>query len=131
MNRDGSNTSIWQHGMPDYKLKTEKNNLAKTFDALVVGGGITGITTGLLLQKEGKSVMIAEAQNIGFGTTGGTTAHLNSFLETPFAEIRRNFGEKNAQLAARAIRQSLELIKKNVLEYSIDCGYKELPGYLY
>jgi hypothetical protein len=27
--------------------------------------------------------------------------------------------------------QALELIKRNVQEYNIDCGYKELPGYLY
>lgn len=131
MKRDGNNTSIWQHGIPDYKAKNEKKSSEKAFDVLIVGGGITGITTGLLLQKAGQSVMIAEAQNIGFGTTGGTTAHLNSFLETPFTEVSKKFGEKNAQLAAKAIRQALELIKTNVSEYSIDCGYKELPGYLY
>ena len=131
MKRDGSNSSIWQHGMPDYTSKNDKKSSQKSFDVLVVGGGITGITTGLMLQKTGKSVMIAEAQNIGFGTTGGTTAHLNSFLETPFSKISRNFGEKNAQLSAKAIRQSLDLIKRNVSEYNIDCGYKELPGYLF
>ena len=32
---------------------------------------------------------------------------------------------------ATALRQALELIKRNVEEYDIDCGYKELPGYLY
>jgi glycine/D-amino acid oxidase-like deaminating enzyme/nitrite reductase/ring-hydroxylating ferredoxin subunit len=129
MRRDGENISLWQEGMPDYKAKPLNTNTI--FDAVIVGGGITGITTGLLLQKAGKSVMIAEAQNIGFGTTGGTTAHLNSFTETPFYQVSKNFGENNAQLMATAMRQALELIKRNVEEYNIDCGYKELPGYLY
>jgi glycine/D-amino acid oxidase-like deaminating enzyme/nitrite reductase/ring-hydroxylating ferredoxin subunit len=131
MKRDGNNMSLWQLDMPEYKAKAKTLSANKIFDVLVVGGGVTGITTGLLLQKARKSVMIAEAQNIGFGTTGGTTAHLNSFTETPFNQIAKDFGENNAQLTAKAIRQALELIKRNVQEYNIDCGYKELPGYLY
>ncbi len=129
MRRDGENISLWQQGMPDYQSRSIDTE--KIFDVVIVGGGVTGITTGLLLQKAGKSVMIAEAQNIGFGTTGGTTAHLNSFTETPFSLVSKNFGENNAQLMATALRQALELIKRNVQEYNIDCGYKELPGYIY
>ncbi len=131
MKRDGACNSLWQDTTDTFNGK--KNSVAanELYDVVIAGAGITGITTGLLLQKAGKSVMIAEAQNIGFGTTGGTTAHLNSFTETPFHLISRNFGEKNAQLTARALRQALDLIKQNVKEYHIDCGYKELPGYLY
>lgn len=130
MKRDGACTSLWQDGMPDYK-PANKPEANQVFDVLIVGGGITGITTGLLLQRAGKSVMIAEARNIGFGTTGGTTAHLNSFMETPFTEIIRNFGEENAKLVARAAREALDLIRKNIQEFNIDCGYKELSGYLF
>lgn len=129
MRRDGESKSLWQQDMPEYKAGSVDTN--KVYDVLIVGGGITGVTSGLLLQKAGKSVMIAEAQNIGFGTTGGTTAHLNSFTETPFNEIIKKFGDENAKLMATALRQALELIKRNVEEYDIDCGYKELPGYLY
>jgi ribulose 1,5-bisphosphate synthetase/thiazole synthase len=93
MKRDGNNTSLWQQGMPEYEAKTKTPNVNKVFDVLIVGGGVTGITTGLLLQKAGRSVMIAEAQNIGFGTTGGTTAHLNSFTETPFNRSLRISGK--------------------------------------
>ncbi len=129
MKRDGENISVWQHGMPDYKTKLFDTK--KIYDVVIVGAGITGISTGLLLQKAGKSVMIAEAKNIGFGTSSGTTAHLNSITETPFSQISKDFGENNAKLMAKGLRQALELIKTHVKEYAIDCGYKELPGYLY
>ncbi|HEV7781156.1 MAG TPA: FAD-dependent oxidoreductase [Chitinophagaceae bacterium] len=131
MKRDGACTSLWQANMPDYKAEKATPAANQYFDVVIVGAGITGITTGLLLQKAGRSVMIAEAQNIGFGTTGGTTAHLNSFMETPFTTLIKNFGEENAVLVAKAARQALELIKKHVDEYSIDCGYKEVQGYIY
>jgi glycine/D-amino acid oxidase-like deaminating enzyme len=53
------------------------------FDVLIAGAGITGLTTGLLLQSAGLSCVIAEAENTGFGTSSGTTAHLNTILGYP------------------------------------------------
>ena len=131
MKRDGSCISLWQDTIGDYQTNSPVPELDQLFDVIIAGGGITGITTGLLLQKAGKSVLIAEAQSIGFGTTGGTTAHLNTIMDTPYNTIQKNFGEKNAQLVAGSIKKGLELIRKNVKEYRIDCGYKELPGYLF
>src|SRR5258706_16447448 len=121
MNRDGKNESLWQVGTPDFDSRNEIPLRDELYDVVIAGGGITGITTGLLLKKAGKSVLIAEAHSLGFGTTGGTTAHLNSFLETPYNDIIHKFGEKNAQLVAKASRQALDLIKKHVAEYKIDC----------
>ncbi|MBC7949199.1 MAG: FAD-dependent oxidoreductase [Chitinophagaceae bacterium] len=130
MKRDGACNSLWQDTtdrIPSDSISAD----GRSFDVVVVGGGITGITTGLLLQKAGKSVLIAEAQTPGFGTTGGTTAHLNTFLDTPYSVIQKKFGDKDAQLVAKSVKQALELIKNNVEQYKIDCGYKVLPGFLF
>lgn len=130
MKRDGACTSLWQNTAAE---STTKNTALpkQIFDTLIVGGGITGITTGLLLQKAGRSCVIAEAQNICFGTTGGTTAHLNTFLDTSYDQIINDFGEHNAQLVAKATQQSLSLFKQHVQDYAIDCGYEEKEGYVY
>jgi glycine/D-amino acid oxidase-like deaminating enzyme/nitrite reductase/ring-hydroxylating ferredoxin subunit len=130
MKRDGACNSLWQDTTTDQQQNAQLPQ-NKNFDVIIAGAGITGITTGLQLQKAGKSVLIAEAQTLGFGTTGGTTAHLNSFLDTPYGVIQNKFGEKDAQLVARSLRQALQLIRSNVQEYKIDCGYKELPGFLF
>ena len=131
MKRDGSCISLWQDTIGDYQTNSPVPEQDQLFDVIIAGGGITGITTGLLLQKAGKSVLVAEAQSIGFGTTGGTTAHLNTIMDTPYNAIQKKFGEKNAQQVAGSIKKGLELIRKNVKECCIDCGYKELPGYLF
>ena len=130
MQRDGALTSLWQHGIPGYVPRT--NTISKdVFDVIIVGGGITGITTALQLQKAGKKCILAEAHTIGFGTSGGTTAHLNTFMDNSYAQIEKDFGEDNAQLVHAAAREALDLVKKNIGEYNIDCEYSELPGYLY
>ena len=73
MKRDGARHSLWQDTTPGIEEHSSTTN-STSFDVIIAGAGITGLTTGLLLQKAGKSVLIAEAHSIGFGTTGGITA---------------------------------------------------------
>ncbi len=129
MKRDGATTSLWQMNVPDF---TEKSSSAsELYDTLVIGGGITGVTTALLLQKSGRKCLLAEAHNLCFGTTGGTTSHLNTFFDNSYDTIKSDFGEEGAQLVARATREALDLFKQHVKEYNIDCGYEEKDGYVY
>ena len=130
MQRDGACTSLWQHNMPDYSSKTQ-GVPQEIFDILIVGGGMTGLATGLLLQKSGKSCIVAEAHTLGFGTSGGTTAHLNTFMDTTYDQVISGFGENNAQLLAEVARKALNLIEANVRDHGIDCAHRHLPGYLY
>ncbi len=129
MKRDGATISLWQETVQDKNFSAAA--ATETFDVLVVGGGITGVTTALLLQKKGKKVAIAEAHNLCFGTTGGTTSHINTFFDTTYDQIQSDFGKEAAQLIAKATNQSRDLFRQHVEEYGIDCGFAEKPGYLY
>ncbi|HYO86976.1 MAG TPA: FAD-dependent oxidoreductase [Dermatophilaceae bacterium] len=46
-------------------------------DTVVVGAGITGLTTALLLKRSGQSVLVLEDRHIGAVTTGHSTAKLS------------------------------------------------------
>jgi len=129
MKRDGATTSLWQKDIADFTAKNTSST--ELFDTVIIGGGITGVTTALLLQKSGRKCLLLEAHNLCFGTTGGTTSHLNTFFDTTYDIIRNDFGEEGAQLVARATRQALDLVKQHVEEYNIDCGYEEKDGYVY
>ncbi len=114
----------------DYTAKPA-GSTETTYDVLIVGGGITGITTALLLQKQGKKCVVAEAHSLCFGTTGGTTAHINSFLDASYDQIQSDFSEEAAKLIAKATTSSRELYKKHVADYTINCGFEEKDGYVY
>ena len=45
-----------------------------TADVAVIGGGIVGVTTALALHEAGAHVVLVEADRIGHGVTGHTTA---------------------------------------------------------
>jgi glycine/D-amino acid oxidase-like deaminating enzyme len=131
MQRDGALTSLWQSSVPTYQTVAHKDPLPQDADVVIVGGGITGITTAYLLQQGGKKCVIVESHTLGFGTTGGTTAHINTFMDNPYNQVIKDFGEMNAQVLAQGAKQALELIEKNVQELKIDCEFIKLPGFIY
>jgi glycine/D-amino acid oxidase-like deaminating enzyme/nitrite reductase/ring-hydroxylating ferredoxin subunit len=128
-NRDGACTSLWQDSVTVYNPDPEPAE--KRYDVAIIGGGITGISTALLLQQAGKRCMVLEAQTICFGTTSGTTAHLNTLLDTPYTTLISNFGEENARMVARSAEEAILLVEKNIEGYGIDCGFERKPAYLF
>lgn len=131
-NRDGANESIWQSFSSNLSGQTpELSSFGKVYDVLIIGAGITGLTTALLLQKQGMNCIVADAHNVGFGTTGGTTAHINTFADTTYADTEKAFNEKSAKLFATAISESVAIINEHVQVYNIDCDFEWKPGYVY
>lgn len=128
--RDGLNISPWQVGVASAPTQ-EAADLSGLADVVIVGAGITGITTGLMLQKAGRKCIILEAGNIGFGTTGGTSAHLNTFFDATYPEIENDFGEHAAELVADSGKAAFSMIKAFVDEYKIDCDFEYKDGYLF
>ncbi|MCC8424731.1 FAD-dependent oxidoreductase [Mucilaginibacter sp. UR6-11] len=128
--RDGAQQSAWQAGLND-NISPAAAPQENFYDALIVGGGITGMTAALLLQKAGKKTIVAEAHTPGFGTTGGTSAHINTFADTTYKEAESAFGDEGAQLFANAIAEGVALIKANIDTFHIDCDYASKPGYVY
>lgn len=131
MLRDGDLESPWQNGLPGIISAKPLKITETVYDCLIVGGGITGLTTALLLQNAGKNVLLAEANTIGFGSTGGTSAHINNFADTTYAEAESAFGKEGANLFAKAIAEGHKLIKTNVNDYNIDCDYEVKTAVVY
>jgi glycine/D-amino acid oxidase-like deaminating enzyme/nitrite reductase/ring-hydroxylating ferredoxin subunit len=127
--RDGAYVTLWQE-VPAYESE-RKATAKQVYDVIIVGGGITGITTALLLQKSGKNCLVLEAKNLCFGTSGGTTAHLNTLLDTPYTTISKNFGKDDAKLVAKAAAHALNLIRQNISDYTIQCDFEEATAYLF
>lgn len=100
-------------------------------DVAVVGGGITGLTTALFLQRGGARVAVIEADRVGHGTTGHTTGKITSQHGLKYADLIRTAGEDKARLYAEANEQAIRTIAALVDELGADCRFERAPSYLY
>src|SRR5690606_6733818 len=100
-------------------------------DVVVVGAGITGLTTALHLQAADVRVVVLEAGRVGAGTTGGTSAHLDAVPERPAGELIRKFGEESAREVTAGRRAAIDQVETWCREFEIDCDFQRIPAYSY
>jgi len=102
-----------------------------TVDVVVVGAGITGLTTALLLQQEGLSVALVERERCGGVDTAQTTAHLTAVTDARLHELLSRFGPAAARQVWDAGTAAIHRIAELVRTLDIDCGFKWCPGFLH
>jgi glycine/D-amino acid oxidase-like deaminating enzyme len=94
-------------------------------DVAVVGGGITGLSTALHAARSGATVVLLEAEDIGFGASGRNGGQVNPGLKLDPDTVERDFGadlggRMNA-LAGAAPALVFDLVKR----HGIDCDARQ------
>jgi glycine/D-amino acid oxidase-like deaminating enzyme/nitrite reductase/ring-hydroxylating ferredoxin subunit len=100
-------------------------------DVAVLGGGITGLVTAVLLLRAGLAVTVIDQHRLGTGVTGHTTAKLSSLHGLTYARLSSSFGEEGARTYAQANEAGIERIAGLVEEHRIDCDFRRRPNYTY
>jgi glycine/D-amino acid oxidase-like deaminating enzyme/nitrite reductase/ring-hydroxylating ferredoxin subunit len=126
---DVRNVPFWIDSAPIKRFPALKKNI--TVDVLVVGAGITGITTAYLLKKTGLSVALIERERVASIDTGHTTAHLTYITDVALQELTHNFGNDHAQAAWDAGAAAIDEIERIVREEGIECEFTRVPAYVH
>ena len=100
-------------------------------DVLVVGGGLTGLTTAYLLADAGKKVAVVERERCAQADTGHTTAHLTMVTDARLTDLADRFGRDHAQAVWDAGLAALSQIDDIRRDHRIDCGFEWVDGYLH
>jgi glycine/D-amino acid oxidase-like deaminating enzyme/nitrite reductase/ring-hydroxylating ferredoxin subunit len=100
-------------------------------DVCVIGAGISGVTTALLLAREGRSVILLDTGTPGCGQTAVTTAHLASVIDDRFTEMIRLHGLDGARLAHQSHAAAIARIGTLCAEERIAADFQRVTGYLF
>ncbi len=100
-------------------------------DVLVVGAGITGVTTAYLLKKSGIKIALVERERVASVDTGHTTAHLTYVMDTTLQALAKSFGRDHAQAAWDAGAAAVDEIERIIGEEKIECEFSRVPAFLH
>src|SRR3954471_13461067 len=93
-------------------------------DVAVLGGGIAGLTTALLLQEQGADVAVIEADRIGLGATARATVKVTAGHGLRYTQIARRHGEDAARTYAEANVAAIGSIGSIVTRHAVDCSFE-------
>jgi len=100
-------------------------------DVAVLGGGITGLTTALLLKRDGASVAVLEAAGVGSGVTGCNTGKVTALQSTILSTIRSAHGAEKTRVYAEASLAAVELVAKLSADEGIACDLERRSAFTY
>ena len=79
--------SLWTDGRTETPSRPDEVADVRSADVVVVGAGITGLTTALLLARAGKKVVVVEARHVGACATGNTTGKVSVLQGSKLSNI--------------------------------------------
>lgn len=126
----GKNTSLWIDTTPASEYPSLPEEGARC-DAVVIGGGITGIMTAWRLVQEGMSVVLIEKDKIVEYTTGNTTAKLTSQHYVVYKYLVDTYGEDVARAFASANQDAIDEVEAIGARLNIECDFERRDAYVY
>jgi glycine/D-amino acid oxidase-like deaminating enzyme/nitrite reductase/ring-hydroxylating ferredoxin subunit len=100
-------------------------------DVVVVGGGIVGLTTALLLSEAGTSVVVLEADHVAAGVSGYTTAKLTAGHGLLYSHLESAFDEQTARAYAHSQLAAIETVRRVVAQRGLECDLETRTNVVY
>jgi len=93
-------------------------------DVCIIGGGYTGLSTAIHLRKRGYSVILLEAERIGWGASGRNGGHVGTGQRSDQHSLEKLVGRERARALWDLGLEAVETVCDLVDEYRIDCEMK-------
>lgn len=114
----------------DKKKNREKLKGRIEAEVCIIGGGLTGITTGYYLSKQGKEVVILEKNTIGSHTSGNTTGKITSQHGLFYSYLEESMGKDYAREYYNANQEAIRNIKDIIDKDKIECDFEEQDSFV-
>ncbi|UYG05690.1 FAD-binding oxidoreductase [Halomonas sp. LR3S48] len=112
---------LWHDTSPEPPLDLGTLQGNHTTDVLVIGGGITGLSTALHLAEAGVSVTLIEAGDVPSGASGRNVGLVNAGLWIPPDDILEVLGEEVGERANTILGGAPAVVFSLIKRHGIEC----------
>ncbi len=127
--RPGRPLSPWLEREPEPAARPPVSD-GHRVDVVIVGAGMIGLTTALLLKRSGARVAVLEARRVAAAASGNNTAKLSSLQGLAYSRIARSGADAGTEYA-RANERGIALIAGLVDELEIACSWRRAVNYTF
>ena len=92
-----------------------------TADVCIIGAGYTGLSAALELTEAGYTVVVLEAETIGFGASGRNGGQICTGFSSGQGKIESQIGKADAKRAFDLSEEAKQLILDRIEKHKIDC----------
>jgi glycine/D-amino acid oxidase-like deaminating enzyme/nitrite reductase/ring-hydroxylating ferredoxin subunit len=97
-------------------------------DVVIVGGGITGLSTALELLERGYSVAVYDALTVSAGTTSASTGHVDAHPEMGTSALIKKLGIEAARQYVELRKKAIDVIERRATPL---CDFVRVPAFQY
>lgn len=97
--------------------------LPEAVDVAIVGGGYTGLSAARTLAKQGVSVVVLEAETIGWGASSRNGGMVLTGLKLGMDTVYKRYGRELARRLFQYSLAAIATVEEIVMEENIDCGF--------
>lgn len=123
------NISIFKDNVKRKQYPSLDSN--KKVDVLIIGGGITGVSTLYNLKDSDLDVILVEQNKIAFSTTGNSTGKLSYLQNDLLDKIRSSFSDKVCLTYIKSQMEAIATVKNIINKNGITCDLKKVYSYIY
>lgn len=102
----------------------------RSADAVVVGGGLSGVTIALWLCKAGLKVVLLEAETLGCGATSRCAGMLSLFGGMSYARMEQQYGMETAAACGLTAQNAFQALRDMAREQGAASDWQDTDAYV-
>ena len=104
-----------------YRMNTQPMRGAQRADVVVIGGGLTGVSTALHLAEKGVDVALVESRHVGWGASGRSGGQMIAGYSAEQEVLEKLTGRDTARELWNHSLAALAWTRQRVERHNIDC----------
>jgi glycine/D-amino acid oxidase-like deaminating enzyme len=100
-----------------------RSELPKEAEVVIIGAGLTGLSTALHLARLGVHAVVLERETVGFGASGRNGGMCTTGASISFGTLITRYGVEAAKRIWLAYDEAINLVERLVTEEGIDCNF--------